>query len=80
MTIKVVVKTNEVVFQLFGPTENIFSGLTRKFKVQSDIGNNYILVSYHYDANNIITAPLKKVNGPCILNGITRIHYKLRNK
>ena len=45
--------------------------------MQSDRGNNYILVDYHYDANNIITAPLKKKTGPYIISGITKIHNKL---
>ena len=46
--------------------------------MQSDIGNKYILVSYHYDANNILTTPLKNITGPWILRGITNIHEKLK--
>ena len=45
--------------------------------MQSDRGNNYILVEYHYDANNIITSPLKNLIGPCTLCGITKIHDNL---
>ena len=45
--------------------------------MQSDRGNNYILVTYHYDAENILTTPLKNRTGPCILSGITKIHDKL---
>ena len=55
----------------------MYSDLTGKFSVQSGRGNNYILVAYHYDANNIITTPIKNITGPCILNGITNIHEKL---
>ena len=44
---------SEVLLQLFDPTEMFYSDLTGKFPVQSDRGNNYILVTYHYDANNI---------------------------
>ena len=36
MTIKEVEKNNEVVFQIFDPTENIYSDLTSKFPVQSE--------------------------------------------
>ena len=54
--------------------------LTGQFPVQSDRGNNYILVAYHYDANNILTTPLKNITVPCILNGITKIHDKLRKR
>ena len=55
-----------------------YSYLTGTFTVQSDRGNNYILVEYHYDANNILTTPIKNRTGPCILSGITKIHNKLR--
>ena len=46
--------------------------------MKSDRGNNYILVSYHYDANNIFTTPLMNIAETCILYGITKIHYKLK--
>ena len=72
--------TSEVLLHLFDPTENIYSDLTGKFPVQSDRGNKYILVAYHYDAKNIITTPLKNRTGPCILSGIKNIHYKLRTQ
>ena len=39
------------------PNRNFYSDLTRNFLLQSDRGNNYILVAYHYDANNILTTP-----------------------
>ena len=67
--------TSELLLQIFDPTEEN-SDLTGKFPVQSDRGNNYILVAYHYDANNILTTPLKNRTGPCILSGITKIHDK----
>ena len=70
---------SEVILQLFDPTEN-YSDLTGKFPVQSDKGNNYILVEYHYYANNIITTPLKNRTGPYILSGIKKIHDKLRKR
>ena len=47
---------------------------TEKFPVQRDRGKNYILVNYHYDTNNIITALPQNRTIPCILNGITKIH------
>ena len=51
--------------------------LTGKFPVKLDRGNNYVLVAYHYGANNILTKTLKNKEGPCILNGIIKIHDKL---
>ena len=37
--------TSEVLLQLFYPTETNYSDLTGTFPVQSDRGNNYILVA-----------------------------------
>ena len=48
--------------------------------MQSDRGNNYILVAYHYDAKDILITPLKNRTGPCILSGITKINEKLRKR
>ena len=45
--------------------------------MQSDRGNNYILVAYHYYDTTILTTPLNNITGPYILSGITKIHYKL---
>ena len=70
--------TSEVLLQLFDPTENTYSDLTGQFPVQSDRGNNYILVSYHCKENNILTTPLKNRTGPWILSVITKICEKLR--
>ena len=73
-------KTSELLLQLFDPTEKFKSDLTGKFPVQSDRGNNYILVAYHYDVSNILTTQLKNITGPCILSGITKIYDKLRKR
>ena len=62
------------------PNWNKYYDLTGQFPVQSDRGNNYILVAYHYDANNVLTTPLKNRTGPCILSDITNIHKKLRKQ
>ena len=70
----------ELFLQLFDPTEKNYSDLTGKSPVQSDRGNNYILVAYHYDANNILTKTLKNITGSCILNDITKIRDKLRKQ
>ena len=51
--------TNEIILHQFDPTEKIYSDLTGKFPVQSDRWNNYILVDYRYDIDNILTIPLK---------------------
>ena len=38
------------------------------------------MVAYKYYSNDILTTPLKKRTGPCILNVITKIHDKLRKR
>ena len=38
------------------------------------------MVEYHYEANNILTTPLKNRTGPCILSGVTKIHDKFRKR
>ena len=76
---KVIENTSEVLLQLFYPTENK-SDFNGQFPVQSDRGDNYLLVAYHYDANNILTTSLNNRTVPFILNGITKIHYKLRKR
>ena len=73
-------KTREVLLYLFDTTENYYYDLTGKFPVQSDRENNYILVAYHYDANDILITPLNNITGTCILNGITKIHDKSRKR
>ena len=70
--------TSEVLLQIFEPTEKNYSHLTGQFLVQSYRGNNYILVAYHYDSNNIVTTPLKNITGTCILNGMTKLYDKSR--
>ena len=72
--------TSEVLLQLFGPTEKNLFWPNWKISRQSYKGDNYILVAYHYDANNILTTSLKNRTGPCILNGITKIHDRLRKR
>ena len=40
----------------------------------NQIGGNYILAANHDDSNNTLTTLLKNRTGPCILNGIKKIH------
>ena len=41
--------TSELILQIFEITEHFYSDLTGKLTVQSDRGNNFILVAYHYE-------------------------------
>ena len=40
-------------------TNKIYTDLTGRLPVQSSTGNTYILVAYYYNANAIITEPIK---------------------
>ena len=80
LSTKVGENTSEVLLEIFYRTEKTYSDLTENFPVQSDRVNSYILVDYHYDANNIITTPLKNKTGTCILSGITKIYSKIRKR
>ena len=57
---------------MFDQTENIYSDITNNFTIQSDVGNNYIMLALHYDADNILTTSLKNRTGYFILNGISK--------
>ena len=57
ITTKLGENKSELLLQLFDPTKKN-SDLTEKFPEQSDRGNNYILMAYHYGANNILTTQL----------------------
>ena len=69
--------TNEILFHIFDPTENIYSYINGKLTVQPDRGNNYILLAYNSDANNILTTALKNRTGTYTMNGITRISWQI---
>lgn len=43
----------------FGRNKKNYANLTSRFPIQSSTGNNYILVAYYYDANAIISEPIK---------------------
>ena len=54
-------RTNEVYHSIYklGEDKN-YMDLTGRFPYQSSRGNNYVYLSYHYDANAILLQMLKK--------------------
>ena len=53
-------KTHEIVHAIVDFKDSVAYGdLTGKFPYRSSRGNQYILVTYHYDANHIRGEPLK---------------------
>ena len=47
------IKTKDVIYSIMNTTDKAFLDLTGRFPHCSSRGNQYILVGYHHDANNI---------------------------
>ena len=60
-------------------TGKLYADLTGRFPVQSSKGNNYLLVAYHYDSNNILATPLKNCTGPEIGKAHQTLHQQLKD-
>ena len=58
-------------------TDKIYSDLTGKFPIQSALGNKYILIVYHYDANAILAEPLKDITAKSIASAHQQIYEYL---
>ena len=61
-------------------TDKIYSNLTGKFPVQSNLGNKYVLIIYNYDANAIIAEPLKDRTVGEIARGHQVIYMYLQDR
>ena len=62
------VQANNACYAIVDPTETIagYIDLTGRFPKRSSRGNQYIIVSYHYDANHIRAIPIKNRKGQTI--------------
>mgnify|MGYP003333570057 CR=1 FL=1 len=54
-----------------------YTDLTGRFPIQSTQGNNYILLTYDYDSNCILVAPLKNKDSHKIIKGWKGNHHLL---
>ena len=70
-------KTNILITAIVPATDKIYTDLTGKFPVQSSLGNKYILITYHYDANCILAEPLKDRTAGEIANAHQRVYSYL---
>ena len=73
-------RTHYCYASVFDPAEatgQIHSDQTGKFIVSSSTGNNYVLVVYDYDSNNILVEPMRSRSAACILAAFTTIHARL---
>ena len=73
------VKTNEIMAAIIDTSQpgKVYGDLTGRYPIESNKGNNYILVIYHCDANAILAEPLKSRNKGDILNAYRKIHAEL---
>ena len=70
-------RTNLFICAIVEATDKIYSDLTGKFPVQSALGNKYILIVYHYNANAILADPLKDRTAKSIVSAHQRIYEYL---
>lgn len=70
------VKTNEVAFAILDPTttSKAYFDLTGRFPHRSFQGNQYIMVSYHYDANSILAEPLRDRTAASLTQAWKKFH------
>ena len=62
------VKEHRVAYSIISREEMVtaYKDLTGRFPVRSTMGNKYILVGYHYDANCILGVPVRNRTGPVL--------------
>ena len=70
-------RTNLFICAIVEATDKIYSDLTGKFLIWSALGNKYILIVYHYDANSILAEPLKDRTAESIASAHQRIYEYL---
>jgi hypothetical protein len=59
------------------PRNLVFSDQTGRFPIPSSAGNNYLLIAYDYDSNNILLRPIKNRTAECLTEAIQDIHETL---
>ena len=71
-------RTNIFICAIASATDKIYTDLTGKLPIQSALGNKYILIIYHYDANCIIAEPLKDRTAGEIAKAHQRVYDYLK--
>ena len=71
-------KTNEVAYAVIDRStlSLAYHDLASQFPYKSTQGNQYILVCYHYDANCILTQPVKNRTATCLSEAWQILHNK----
>ena len=73
------VKTHDVIYALVSSKDKAYMDLTGRFPYCSSRGNEYLLISYHYDANAIQGIPLQNRKAATITNGWLKLHQRYDN-
>ena len=73
------VKTHDVIYALVSSKDKAYMDLTGRFPYCSSRGNEYLLISYHYDANAIQGIPLQNRKAATITNGWFKLHQRYDN-
>lgn len=69
-------RTNCVIYSLFptAPTGLGYTDLTGRFSYRSALGNEYIFIGYHYDANVILALPIPNRKSLTIIKAWKTMH------
>lgn len=59
------------------PHSKTYTDQTGRFPYQSSQGNNYVMVSYDYNANTILTHPIKNREASTLVEAWTALHVRL---
>ena len=73
-------KTHEFYHEVVDLKDTIYTDQTGKFRVRSIAGNNYVMVTYSYDANAILVRPLKTRGGKELVEAVQSIHQYLSQR
>ena len=63
--------------QDFSPTNQISTDQTGRFPILSNKGNQYIMLMYDYDSNDILVHPMKNRTATEIINAFTFLYERL---
>ena len=72
--------TNIVFLKTVDLTRKVYTDQTGRFPVTSIKGKKYILVSYHYESNNIHAKPLKTISGIYLKTAYHKLYSLLTNR
>ena len=60
------------------PNKNlVYTDQTGRLPVPSTTGNNYLLIAYDYDSNNILLRPIKNMTAEALTEAIAEVHHTL---